>query len=256
MDKQMKGSSFKKIGALLPWLWLAAGYVLDIWFQLVPGKWIVDSDLASEMMLTKILNQEGSILSHSWYYSTELRVVNMQWFYRLGLLLFPDDWHLARTFGMAIALLVFIAAALLLAKGIGLGSLGPWMAGALIWPFGMRYLVYAMYGGYYLIHMLLPMLTLALVFCSIHAQNRRLKVLCAVLACLKRRKGPDGISGTVPAGDDAPGGYGSEQLWENYLERCLPDLRDGDAAVSRCAVYHSGGDGWLCHQRKDPGKKL
>ena len=58
------------------------------------------------------------------------------------------------------------------------------MAGALIWPFGMSYLVYAMYGGYYLIHMLLPMLTLALVFCSIHAQNRRPKVLCAVLACL------------------------------------------------------------------------
>ena len=58
MDKQMKGSSLKKIGALLPWLWLAAGYVLDIWFQLVPGKWIVDSDLASEMMLTKILNQD------------------------------------------------------------------------------------------------------------------------------------------------------------------------------------------------------
>ena len=24
MDKQMKGSSLKKIGALLPWLWLAA----------------------------------------------------------------------------------------------------------------------------------------------------------------------------------------------------------------------------------------
>ena len=91
MDKQMKGSSLKKIGALLPWLWLAAGYVLDMWFQLVPGKWIVDSDLASEMMLTKILNQEGSILSHSWYYSTELRVVNMQWFYRLGLLLKRKD---------------------------------------------------------------------------------------------------------------------------------------------------------------------
>ena len=48
MDKQMKGSSLKKIGALLPWLWLAAGYVLDMWFQLVPGKWIVDSDLASD----------------------------------------------------------------------------------------------------------------------------------------------------------------------------------------------------------------
>ena len=184
MDKQRKGSNLKKIGNLLPWLWLAAGYVLNIWFQLVPGKWIVDSDLASEMILTNILNQEGSILSHNWYYSTELRVVNMQWFYRLGLMLFPDDWHLARTFGMAIALLVFIAAMLLLAKGIGMGKLAPWMAGALIWPFGMRYLVYAMYGGYYLIHMLLPMLTLALVLCSIHAQGQRKKVICAILACL------------------------------------------------------------------------
>lgn len=47
-DKQMKGSSLKKIGVLLPWLWLAAGYVLDMWFQLVPGKWIVDSDLAQK----------------------------------------------------------------------------------------------------------------------------------------------------------------------------------------------------------------
>ncbi len=184
MEKQTKGGSLKKIMALLPWLWIAAGYALDVWFQLVPGKWIVDSDLASEMILTNILNQEGTILSHNWGYSTEIRAVNMQWFYRVGLLLFPNDWHLARTFGMAAALLVFIAAMLLLAKGIGLGRLGPWMAGALIWPFGMRYLVYAMYGGYYLIHMLLPMLTLALVFCSAQAKNGKRRTMYALLACL------------------------------------------------------------------------
>ena len=38
-----------------PWLWIAAGYLLDLWYQLVPGKWIVDSDLASEMILADLL---------------------------------------------------------------------------------------------------------------------------------------------------------------------------------------------------------
>ncbi len=184
MEKQTNGGILKKVWALLPWLWIAAGYALDVWFQLVPGKWIVDADLASEMILTNILNREGTILSHNWGYSTEIRAVNMQWFYRVGLLLFPNDWHMARTFGMAVALLVFVAAMLLLAKGIGLGRLGPWMAGALIWPFGMRYLVYAMYGGYYLVHMLLPMLTLALVFCSARSQSSKHKIVYALLACL------------------------------------------------------------------------
>lgn len=46
----------------------------------MPGKWIVDSDLASEMILSDLLNKEGSIISHNWFYSTELKVVNLQWF--------------------------------------------------------------------------------------------------------------------------------------------------------------------------------
>lgn len=28
-------------------LWLIAGFVLDIWYQLVPGEWSIDSDLAA-----------------------------------------------------------------------------------------------------------------------------------------------------------------------------------------------------------------
>ena len=52
MEKQTNGGILKKVWALLPWLWLAAGYGLDLWFQLVPGRWMVDSDMASEMMLS------------------------------------------------------------------------------------------------------------------------------------------------------------------------------------------------------------
>lgn len=183
MKQQTKGGALHKVWQALPWLWMAAAYLFDLWYQLVPGKWIVDSDLASEMILSDLLNKEGTIISHNWFYSTELKVVNLQWFYRLGLLIFPNDWHLARTFGMAITLALFAAAMLFFVKCAGLGRAGLWMVGTLLWPFGQHYLVYAIYGGYYLVYTFFYMLVLALVLRSLNADQKH----CAlqwVLACV------------------------------------------------------------------------
>lgn len=183
MKQQTKGGALHKVWQTLPWLWMAAAYLFDLWYQLVPGKWIVDSDLASEMILSDLLNKEGTIISHNWFYSTELKVVNLQWFYRLGLLIFPNDWHLARTFGMAITLALFAAAMLFFVKCAGLGRAGLWMVGTLLWPFGQHYLVYAIYGGYYLVYTFFYMLVLALVLRSLNADKKH----CAlqwVLACV------------------------------------------------------------------------
>ena len=183
MKQQTKGGALHKVWQALPWLWMAAAYLFDLWYQLVPGKWIVDSDLASEMILSDLLNKEGTIISHNWFYSTELKVVNLQWFYRLGLLIFPNDWHLARTFGMAITLALFAAAMLFFVKCAGLGRAGLWMVGTLLWPFGQHYLVYAICGGYYLVYTFFYMLVLALVLRSLNADKKH----CAlqwVLACV------------------------------------------------------------------------
>ena len=183
MKQQTKGGALHKVWQALPWLWMAAAYLFDLWYQLVPGKWIVDSDPASEMILSDLLNKEGTIISHNWFYSTELKVVNLQWFYRLGLLIFPNDWHLARTFGMAITLALFAAAMLFFVKCAGLGRTGLWMVGTLLWPFGQHYLVYAIYGGYYLVYTFFYMLVLALVLRSLNADKKH----CAlqwVLACV------------------------------------------------------------------------
>ena len=183
MKQQTTGGALHKVWQALPWLWMAAAYLFDLWYQLVPGKWIVDSDLASEMILSDLLNKEGTIISHNWFYSTELKVVNLQWFYRLGLRIFPNDWHLARTFGMAITLALFAAAMLFFVKCAGLGRAGLWMVGTLLWPFGQHYLVYAIYGGYYLVYTFFYMLVLALVLRSLNADKKH----CAlqwVLACV------------------------------------------------------------------------
>lgn len=184
MKKTLQETGWRaRLWRVLPWLWIAAGYLLDLWYQLVPGRWIVDSDLASEMILSNLLNQEGSIVSTNWYYSTELKVVNLQWFYRLGLIFFPDHWYMARAFGMAIALALYAGALLLLANSAGLGRAGLWMTGALLWPFGQRYLVYALYGGYYLVYTFFYMLVLALLLRSCKTDGKRC-VRLWIVACL------------------------------------------------------------------------
>ena len=60
-------STLHALWRAFPWLWLAAGYLFDLWYHIVPGKWIIDSDLAAEMQLAELLNQENSILNQGWY---------------------------------------------------------------------------------------------------------------------------------------------------------------------------------------------
>ena len=171
--KQREGTLIKqKAKVILPWLWLAAAYLMDVWFVLVPGSHLLDSDMASEMILSDLLNQEGRFISRIWYYSTEIRVASVQWIYRFTLLLFPNNWHLARTLGMAIMLAMFAGLMLLFAKSIGLGRWSVWMTGALLWPFGRNYLVYAIYGGHYLVYTFLYVLTLTAVLFGIQPDRK------------------------------------------------------------------------------------
>lgn len=177
-------SMLKKTVQLLPWLWLAAGYILDMWYQLVPGHKLIDSDLASDMILASILNQDHSfLLTHNWCYSTEIKVVGLPIFYRIGLLLFPDNWTAARVFGMAIGLALYAAMMFVFARTMGLGQAGVWMTAALLWPFGRGYLVYAVFAGYYFLYTFLYMAVLALLLRGKNAKSRRKWAIYLVLAC-------------------------------------------------------------------------
>lgn len=148
---ETKKEEKEAIFSFLSWVWLTIGYALNIWYQLVPGEWIIDSDLAAEMVLANMLNHERSILSTNWFYSTELRVFNLQWFYRVGLLVFPDNWTYARTLAMACFYIVVIAAWLFLMNACKFGKFGVWSAAFLIWPFGFWHHLLSTYGGYYFV---------------------------------------------------------------------------------------------------------
>lgn len=190
----MKTPFRQKLWQAVPWLWMAAGYLFMLWYHIVPGHWIVDSDLAGEMVLADLLNKEGGILTTNWFYTTEIRVLNLQWLYRLGLLLFPHSWHAARVFSMALALLLLAAAALFFTQAAGMGRAGVWCTAALMWPFGSWYLFLCLYGGQYLVYIIVSLLTLGIV---LHLRQRlsrtRALLLLAAGAALGLITGLNGV---------------------------------------------------------------
>lgn len=184
-DKRNSISLKNKIGiisVLASWLWLIAGFILDIWYQLVPGEWIIDSDLAAEMVLADMLNKEGSIISTNWFYSTEIKVFNLQWFYRIGLLIFPDNWTYARTFSMALVLLVVIAAWMFFMHACGAGKFAVWAAAFAIWPFSFRYHFLAVYGGYYYVYHVFSLVTFGIILLLSNRKYSASKRILLILA--------------------------------------------------------------------------
>lgn len=137
-----------------PWVWLVVAYCTTMLVLCLYGRAYIDSDMSSEMILANLLQQEGGMLTTSWWYSTELRVFCLQPFYRIGLLFFPHDWYAARMVGQGLCMLVLIGSYLYVGHGLRLKNCGAWGAAALACPFGTWYLWYGPYGGYYLPHMI------------------------------------------------------------------------------------------------------
>ncbi len=185
--------SKRSLFRLFPWAWLAAAYIGTMLVMCLCCRGYIDSDMSSEMVLADLLNQEGGLLSTNWWYSTELRVFYLQIFQRLGLLLFSGDWFAARMFSQALWLLVFVLAYLYMGHGLGLRDCGAWGAAALMCPFGTWYFWYVSFGGYYLPHALLVMLSCGAMLHLVRPAppvRRILQVLLLLFSC-----GASGLNG-------------------------------------------------------------
>ncbi|MCM1125455.1 MAG: hypothetical protein NC429_03200 [Lachnospiraceae bacterium] len=134
-------------------------------YHIGPGRALVDGDMAGEMILADLLNQEGSLLlSDNWYYATEIHVFFMQLVFRPFLLLFPDNWHLVRVLSMAVIYSINTIGYLFLCRQIGAKDKGIWSAAALMWPVGMWRLFLGLYGGQYLVYDFFTCYILGLLF--------------------------------------------------------------------------------------------
>ena len=145
------------------------GLVLLLVFLSLKYEALLDSDASAEILLAKILTQTGGIMTDRWYYSTELRVVNMQLLLKLALLIFAD-YKQARLFATFVYMLLIVASFLFMMKAAGLFRAGLLASAFLLFPFNDQYLEYLIvYMGYgvYIFFSFLVLGTVFLIFKSV-----------------------------------------------------------------------------------------
>lgn len=182
---------------IFPIFFAVLGFAYDMFYQLRYGISMLNSDMSSEMLLSDILNKSHAIISKDWFYSTELHVFETQWVLRIGLLIFPDNWHYARTFSVAVSLLFLAACIILMAKVCNLTYQGLWITAFTMWPYSywQRFLVtYGIHYIPYTVYTILTVMCVVKLYRLNYSEHRKLKIcLFVFLAFLGFSSGLNGI---------------------------------------------------------------
>lgn len=178
----------KRVSKAVPFIWLAGGIIWDVWYYIVRGKMMLDSDASANMVLADVLNSEHSLtgLSRNWLYSAELRFLHMPWLFRIGLFLSPDNWHVARVISTTIALLLLAASVFLVFYSIDRKEWGTWAAAMTVFPGGGWYFWQTIVGVQYLPNILIGMYSFALIMLATRnlrlIKNRFFALLAVLIA--------------------------------------------------------------------------
>ena len=171
-----------KIKNCTAWLFLAISYFILFMFIYKHGIYMLDSDMSSELVLAKQLAEENALISSDWWYSTELRVINTQLVF-MPLFKTFHDWELIRAVGSAVLLAIYLFSYYVLIASLGCGKCFAVSAGFLIMPCSMVYVVYVLFGVYYIPHICFSFVLLGLIlFCDAVAGKK--KIFLALLLCI------------------------------------------------------------------------
>lgn len=140
---------------------LLAGAFITLLIFFNHGTELLDSDMSAEMILGRLLKNEGGILADNWCYSTELRVIASQLVYKL-FFYFSDNWLWVRILSTAFMLLTLAVSYCFFAERWNLGKSGILCGLVLLLPFSAEYARYVIWGAYYLPYLVFMFLALGL----------------------------------------------------------------------------------------------
>lgn len=148
-------------------------------FMLAHTTSMLDPDMSSELVMSKLLNEEGKPISDSWYYSTEVDVINTQLIYAplFGL---TNNWHAVRLVGNAILTLMLLLSAAFACWRLGIRRMMPLAGILLLSPLCILYFNAVLLGSYYVPQLIFSFVLLGLLAQSIQSCQRRLGTLFAL----------------------------------------------------------------------------
>ena len=136
------------------------------WFMATRGDSILTSDESSELVLAELLHREHRIITTSWFYSSELRLLNTQLVFAPLFAVF-DDWGTVRIVGSTLLLAILALSALLFARAVKLGTVNALVCALLMLvPFSGEYFSFVMVHSYYVPHITISYVTMAALFAA------------------------------------------------------------------------------------------
>lgn len=146
MKQIWKGKKFWEYGAIL--LAVSTLFLILLFFILFPDN-LMHSDMAAEVILSKLLSEEGRLLSPNWFYSTEIRIVYTQ-LVMTPLFLIFSDYGTVKLLSIIILDVLLAVVFLLTAKECGLQGGKKWLAlSLLLAPLSNEYLDMMFLGCFY-----------------------------------------------------------------------------------------------------------
>jgi len=156
----------------------------------------LDGDASSELVLAHHLNETGRILSSDWYYSTELRVLNTQLVFAPLFSIF-SDWTMVRFVGAMILQGLLVLSFFYLGRQAKLSWGARFLGGALLLlPVSTSYGRIVLYHSYYMPHIILGFMIVALFLSTLnHWNNRHIRIASLRLALLCALSFGSGLGG-------------------------------------------------------------
>ena len=148
MNKNIKTKD--NIITLFAWLALATVFICDMIFLAQNVRFHTNSDLASEMILARLLRNEHRWITNSWYYSTELRVIAIAPIYAIAFI-FSDNWQTVRILGAVLMYVILIVSCIYTCYGFGdkAKKVAPLCAAIMMLPLSIEWRHMLLTGMYY-----------------------------------------------------------------------------------------------------------
>lgn len=176
-------NEIRRKNQLLQYLLLAGSFLVLLAFMWFRMDNLLDSDIATQLVLSKFLGDEGVLLSKNWYYATELHVLGYNLVYEL-LFFLCDNWHIVRFLGQAILYLILLLSIYYFCKNVRLKKYYGLIATAFIIPYSEQYFLYVLKNINYVPFLAISFAAIGMVFDFHTSENRTKKITLAVLTGL------------------------------------------------------------------------
>lgn len=131
----------------------------------------LESDMSSELVLGKLLAEEKKIITTSWFYSTEIRVLNTNLIFA-PLFMLISNWKTVRMVGMMIIEIILFVAYYFVAKKVDLKHI-PWIAFMVVGAISKDYYKVVILDSCYVPHLVITLFSVGLLVAIFKDENRK-----------------------------------------------------------------------------------